>query len=260
MAQLSDRLNNTALDSMLPRLLTLVAAGVLASVVAYWAVQLAAPRSPTAPFGTIGDARDGLDLQLAGQMFGMPGGVAPVAGRAASNIQVLGVVAGPPTASAVLSVDGKPAKAFGLGDEVTPGMTLAEVRIDAVVFDRGGLRSEAPAPARASLAVLTSGPQQPGAANTTAPVPYNSGPPPSGAPVLPAPAGPGAMMSPAQAAAAAQAAALGAATAATQPGTIPGTIPGVMPGFTPPGGSALPQAPAVPGQQAAPPPPGQPAN
>lgn len=256
MALLSDRLNNTALDSMLPRLALLLLAGVLASVIAYWVVQIAAPRSPVAPAGAIGDARDGLDLQLAGQLFGLPGGAAPAAGRTNSNIQVVGVAAGPPTASAVLIVDGKPPKAFAIGDEVSAGMKLVEVRIDAAVFDRGGVRSEAPAPLRPSIAVLTSGPQQPGAANSAAPVPTGgmpgaaSSPPPGGMSSPPPISSPG--QAAAQAAAAAHAAAQAAGAMAIPPTAVMPTVP-------PPGGSAI--VPALPGQPAgAPPQPGGPAN
>jgi hypothetical protein len=69
-----------------------------------------------------------------------------------SNIQAIGAYAAGKDSSAVLSVDGRPARVFLLGQEVAPGLRLAEVRPEVVVLESGGARQELRLPLRAVAA------------------------------------------------------------------------------------------------------------
>ena len=71
------------------------------------------------------------------------------------NVQVLGVVAAGRLGSAILIVDGKPARSFAVGDSIGPGQRVRTVRPDKVVIDDNGRMAEVPAPAPTSTAVLT---------------------------------------------------------------------------------------------------------
>jgi general secretion pathway protein C len=137
-------------------LATALAFAAVCAVIAYWALQILAPRAPIAPSGIASDQRSLPQLQAASQLFG-----ATVAATAAapqpSNIQVVGIVAAGRLGSAILTVDGKPPKSFSVGTKVSPTQSLGAVRADAVVIDSAGQRVELPAPTRASLDVLTSG-------------------------------------------------------------------------------------------------------
>lgn len=135
----------------------LVFAG-LCAIVTYWALQLTAPAPAVAPADTVrADGRSNVDPRALGALFGVPATVmsAPVA--VAGNIQVVGITAGDARASAILAVDGGPARFFSVGAMVSDGVKLVAVKRDAVVIERGGARSELPAPLKADLSVLTSG-------------------------------------------------------------------------------------------------------
>ncbi|MCX7274199.1 MAG: hypothetical protein NTV19_13670 [Burkholderiales bacterium] len=160
-------------------LATLATFAGLCGVLAYWGVQLTAPRAPVAPatLQTAGGERP--DLGPALPLFGQPPGArveqAPVLG----NVQVVGVVAAGRLGSAILIVDGKPARPFAVGDLLGPGQRVSSVRADLVVIDDNGRRAEVPAPARSSSAVLTGGPPRPRAAGdpgSSAPVPPANSP------------------------------------------------------------------------------------
>jgi len=68
---------------------------------------------------------------------------------ATSNIQAIGAYSAGRDSSAVLSVDGRPARVFLLGQEVAPGLKLAEVGPEMVVLESGGVRQELRLPLRA---------------------------------------------------------------------------------------------------------------
>ena len=165
---------------------------LLCATIAYWVLQLVAPPVPIAPTGSLVDHRGAPDLSTAAKLFGQPvGGTVAAAAATPGNIQVLGVAASETRGSAVLVVDGKPAKAFMVGDPVGENATLAEVRADAVVIDQNGARVELAAPRRPSVALLTAGPASsaPTAGARTPPVPTAApasalpaaAPPPAGA-------------------------------------------------------------------------------
>jgi general secretion pathway protein C len=162
---------------------------LLCGVIAYWALQLAGRKPSVAPPEIVADPRAGVDLAAAGRLFG----VAPVAGShmpppEVANIQVIGIAADPARGAAILSVDGKPGKPFLVGDTIVAGTKLGAVTADAVVVDRGGTRIELPAPARPSIALLSSGPSaasgRGGAARPT-PLPPSVSSSPAPMPALP---------------------------------------------------------------------------
>jgi hypothetical protein len=157
-------------------LATLAAFAGLCGVLAYWGVQLTAPRAPVAPATLQAAGGERPDLSPALPLFGQPAGARVEQAPALGNVQVLGVVAAGRLGSAILIVDGKPARSFAVGDPLGPGQRVSSVRADAVVIDDNGRRAEVPAPARSSSAVLTGGPERP----------RISGDPGSGAAVPPA--------------------------------------------------------------------------
>lgn len=177
-----------------PAAASLAMFALLCATIAYWALQLLAPAVPIAPAGSLAGAGDAADPVSAGRLFGLPSGSgsaqAPVA---PSSIQVLGVAASELRGSAVLSVDGKPARAFMVGDAVSAAAKLVEVRPGAVVIERNGARVELPAPQRPSVATLWAGPARSGEAPTATAPPARVVPPP---PTPPAAAAAGAAPSP----------------------------------------------------------------
>lgn len=141
-------------------LATLAAFALLCASVAYWAMQLLAPRAPIAPPANLGERQALPQLRLASQLFGVAASTSDGTPQP-SNIVVLGVLAAGARGSAILAIDGKPAKAFGIGDRLSASQVLHQVRPGAVVIDAGGLRSELPAPLKPDMAVLTRGAARP---------------------------------------------------------------------------------------------------
>jgi general secretion pathway protein C len=155
-------------------------------------MQLLAPSTTIAP-ARVADPTVLPDLQLAAQVFGSTRAAAAVS-VPPSNLQVMGIVAAGRLGSAIISVDGQHARMFSVGAAITPTQRLAAVGKDAVLIESQGQRTELPAPPRASLAVLTSGPSRSAAGDAAAamanPVPP-AAPPPGGAVGAGAPPGAG---------------------------------------------------------------------
>ncbi|MBN9425948.1 MAG: hypothetical protein J0H09_05525 [Burkholderiales bacterium] len=151
--------------------------GLLCGTLAYWFLQLTTPPVAIAPAGSIVDYGNAPDLGPAAQLFGQHSGAAQAA--APSNIQVLGVAASAQRASAVLTVDGGPPRAYMIGDELSQGIRLVAVRPDAAVIEQNGARIELVAPQRPSLSILSGGGQRndPANQNLNAPVSVAPGPP-----------------------------------------------------------------------------------
>lgn len=202
-----------------PAAASLLLVAALCAIIAYWTLQLTAPAPAVAPADTLrADGRNAVDPRALGALFGVPAAMTSAPVAATGNIQVVGITAGDSRASAILAVDGGPARFFSVGATVAEGVKLVAVKRDAVVIERGGARSELPAPLKADLSVLTSGvgkTRQSGAAGASAP--------PHGA------------------------AAAAAATPSLPPGANPsagGSVPapvnssGVQPGMPPPGAPA----------------------
>lgn len=121
-----------------PILIHLLGAAAASALVAFWALQLIAPATPAAPAATTATLFREPDAGLAARMFG------DVGARTAStmNVQVSGVFAAGRSSSAVISMDGKPARAVLLGQELAEGVRLTEVRADGVVLERDGTRMQ----------------------------------------------------------------------------------------------------------------------
>ncbi len=124
---------------------------LIAAVGAYWAVRIMTPQPIAAPPPLAAPPPRDPDPVAAARMFGL----IQMAAAAVSNVQVAGLFAAGKDSSAVLTVDGKPPRAYVLGQEVTSGTTLVEVRPDGVTLERAGGRQEVRAPSRAASVPLS---------------------------------------------------------------------------------------------------------
>lgn len=142
-------------ENLTAALASVVLFALLCAVVAYWVLQWLAPQSPVAPNASSTPALPA-DPMAATQLFGLDKGPGPVAARV-TNIQVIGIAASGRSSAAILSVDGKPARAFAIGEKVSEGTTLSMVRAEGVEIERDGTKIQLAAPPRPDLAILTSG-------------------------------------------------------------------------------------------------------
>ena len=118
-------------------------AGVMA-IAAYWGIRIFTPAPMAAPPPLPPPPLRDPDPMAAARMFGKVDVVQSVA----SNVQALGIFSAGKDSSAVLVVDGKPARVFLVGQEVAPGMKLVSVTSEIVVLEAGGSRQEVRLPAR----------------------------------------------------------------------------------------------------------------
>ena len=118
-------------------------AGVVA-IGAYWAIRIFTPPPIAAPPPLPPPPLRDPDPVAAARMFGK----VDVVQQVASNVQALGVFAAGKDSSAVLVVDGKPARVFLIGQEVAPGMKLVSVTSEVAVLETGSGRQEVRLPAR----------------------------------------------------------------------------------------------------------------
>lgn len=130
-------------------LLHLVMLAVVCMIGAYWGVKLLTPMPTAAPPPVAAPLPRDPEPVLAARMFGL---VQQAASQAASNIQVTGLFAAGRQSAALLAVDGKPPRAYVVGQRVSGETVLAEVSADRVVLDTRGARQELPAPARPAVA------------------------------------------------------------------------------------------------------------
>jgi general secretion pathway protein C len=129
-------------------LVTLATVALLGLVLAYWSWAWLAPASaPRAPAA----------VQLAGRASAAAGlfGVAPAGAGASSGsgaLRLSGVMAaaGGQGGYAVLRIDGKRSVAVLEGEEVAPGLRLAEVHADHIVLERNGARETLALPEKVS--------------------------------------------------------------------------------------------------------------
>ena len=125
---------------------TLAALALLARVLAYWTWQWLAPRVEHAP--AIAAAPP--PIETAAALFGDARNAS--AGGAAYTLLGIAAASGGRPGHAVLRIDGARTAVVREGEEVSPGVKVAEVRSDRVVVDENGARRtlEWPKPARAT--------------------------------------------------------------------------------------------------------------
>jgi general secretion pathway protein C len=175
----------------------LAGAAILSAVAAAWALRLLAPAPAPVPAERGAAVRREIDPQLAARMFGEGAEAATL-----PNVQLYGVFAAGADSAAVLGVDGAPGRAVRQGQELTPGVRLAQVLPDGVRLDQSGrlvsvaaprLPVATPAPPATPAArtgqVLGAGPARP-AASSLPPVAASGAPAPAfGSGAAPAPVG-----------------------------------------------------------------------
>ena len=106
-----------------------VGLAVVCAVAAYWLVRIATPAPSVAPAPMTPPPPRDPDPVLSARMFGK---VQTPAEAAPSNMQLVGVVAAGPLSAAAISVDGRPARAYLLGQRVINDLTLRSVDGDGV--------------------------------------------------------------------------------------------------------------------------------
>ncbi len=158
-----------------PAIATLVAVAVLAALLVYWAMQLLAPPVTIAPSGSLVKMSGAIDTSASRQLFGNAYNTPVKAARRASvNVTVSGVLASDYRAAAILSIDGQPAKAYGVGESIEEDFIVESVDNKEVVLNRDGeeIRVNVPELTNRDFAILSSGKNQDGA--NSSPVPTNS--------------------------------------------------------------------------------------
>ena len=116
----------------------------LMAMAGYWGIRIFTPSPLAAPPPLPPPPLRDPDPVAAARMFGKVDVVQSVA----SNVQAVGVFAAGKDSSAVLIVDGKPARAFVIGQEVAPGMKLVSVTPELAILETTGGRQEVRMPAQ----------------------------------------------------------------------------------------------------------------
>jgi general secretion pathway protein C len=137
-----------------------------------WTLTLSARRVPPEPVqaivvGNLASLTQPHDTTPLARLFGAP------LEAAGANIRLLGVI-GVGTQGrgiALLSVDGRPARAERAGKSIAPGLTLVEVRPDRVIVNRAGAMQEVRLPPKSTAATAAPAPQRAPAAVPQAAVP-----------------------------------------------------------------------------------------
>lgn len=177
-------------------LLTLAALAVFGLVLAYWTWIWFAPRAE--PRAEVAVAETG-SIAAASLVFGRVERNKSVAAPTGIAIKLLGVVAASRgrRGYAVVQLEGKEILAVHEGDDVTPGVRLAEVQPEQVILERGGVRetlswpqkkgSALPAQAAASAAAAPAQVALPRPAEVAVPKPAEvvAAPAPAAEPVAP---------------------------------------------------------------------------
>ncbi len=172
----------------------LVCFALVMAIAAYWGVRIFTPAPTAAPPPLPPPPLRDPDPVATARMFGK----VELLQSVASNVQAVGAFAAGTSSSAVLSVDGRPARVYLLGQEVSPGMKLVEVNPEVVVLETGSGRQEVRLPAR-SVASFGGAPPPPnfsregntltapslGASSTRAPAAGAPSAPPPGMPAPP---------------------------------------------------------------------------
>ncbi len=114
------------------------------AIAGYWGIRIFTPSPLAAPPPLPPPPLRDPDPLAAARMFGKVDVVQSVA----SNVQALGIFAAGKDSSAVLIVDGKPARVFLVGQEVAPGMKLVSVTSELAILETTSGRQEVRMPAQ----------------------------------------------------------------------------------------------------------------
>ncbi|HZA94759.1 MAG TPA: hypothetical protein VE421_01380 [Burkholderiaceae bacterium] len=114
------------------------------AIAGYWGIRIFTPSPLAAPPPLPPPPLRDPDPVAAARMFGK----VDVVQLVASNVQALGIFSAGKDSSAVLVVDGKPARVFLIGQEVAPGMKLVSVTPELAVLETTGGRQEVRMPAQ----------------------------------------------------------------------------------------------------------------
>jgi general secretion pathway protein C len=174
-------------QTVLVSLLTLVAVALLGAVLAYWTWAWFAPRAEPRVEAT---AVQSGNVASAGAIFGNVPRNQETAAPTGIAIRLLGVVAasGGRRGYAVVQLEAKQILAVHEGEDVAPGIRLAEVHADHVILERNGMREmlawpekKGTAPASPQSAVSVA----PRATESAAPQPAEPVAPPAAQPAAP---------------------------------------------------------------------------
>jgi general secretion pathway protein C len=140
-------------QTVLVSLLTLAALALFGLVLAYWTWVWFAPRAEPRAEAAAGEAGN---LASAGRVFGRVERNNNSASPTGIAIKLLGVVAasGGRRGYAVVQLDAKQILAVHEGEDVTPGVRLAEVLPDHVILERGGVRETLAWPEKRATAAI----------------------------------------------------------------------------------------------------------
>ena len=115
----------------------------LATGIGLWGALLLAPQPDAAPPMLATPAPSGRGLDTLEGWFG--------SGKGRLQVRITGLMAAGDRSTAVLSIDGAPPRAYRIGAELAPGITLSAVHADAIVINQDGLDETVAAPALPAL-------------------------------------------------------------------------------------------------------------
>lgn len=121
-------------------LATLAALALLGAVLAYWTWEWVAP--PPAPRAPAAVDTAGRTTSANGLFGHLKVGSAGAAAAASGALRLLGIVAASPgrRGHAVLRLEAKKTVAVPEGEDIEPGVRLAEVHVDHIIVERNGAR------------------------------------------------------------------------------------------------------------------------
>lgn len=122
-----------------PGLLHGAALLAIAGGIGLWGALLLAPQPDPAPPMLTLEPAPAPSLDTLAGWFG--------SGRGRLQVRMTGLMAAGPRGTAILSIDGAPARAFRVGDTLAPGVTLAEVHAHGIVVSQDGMDEAIAAPA-----------------------------------------------------------------------------------------------------------------
>ncbi|WP_323028842.1 hypothetical protein [Castellaniella defragrans] len=111
----------------------------IAAGIGLWGALLLAPRPAPAPPLLAPHAAQAPSLAPLEGWFG--------SGRGRLQVRIAGLMAAGARSTAVLSIDGAPARAFRVGDDLAPGITLTAVHAGGIVVSQDGMDETVAAPA-----------------------------------------------------------------------------------------------------------------